>query len=137
MSKASELNELQGHIIGCNHLGINVDNLAKAKYFYGEILALEELQRPEAVAKMFSSAWYLLGNAELHVVEDPNMQQNSSPAGPHFAISSSHFKAITTRLAKTDIDIVFGPGAGLDGIDRLVIKDPAGNVIELIDLPLR
>lgn len=127
----------QGHIIGCNHLGINVDNLTSAKHFYGEILALKELQRPEAVAKMFSSAWYLLGNAELHVVEDPKMVQNSSPAGPHFAISTSNFKAITTRLAKTDIDIVFGPGAGLDGIDRLVIKDPAGNVIELIDLPLR
>lgn len=124
-------------IIGCNHLAICVDDLAKAKSFYGDTLGLEELERPEFVAKNFSSAWYLLGNAELHVVEDAAQTKPGSPAGPHFAVSTDRFTEFVAALADTDTDIVFGPGKGMDGIDRLVVKDPAGNVIEIIDLPLR
>ena len=124
-------------IIGCNHLAICVDDLAKAKTFYGDTLGLEELERPEFVAKNFSSAWYLLGNAELHVVEDAEQTKPGSPAGPHFAVSTDRFADFVAALANTDTDIVFGPGKGLDGIERLVVKDPAGNVIEIIDLPLR
>ncbi len=124
-------------VIGCNHLAINVDDLDKAKYFYAHVLGLEELPRPEFVAKNFASVWYLLGNCELHVVEDKNMIQSGSPTGPHFAVSTNDFNGFTQKLASENIDIVFGPGKGMDDINRLVIKDPAGNVIEIIDLPLR
>jgi catechol 2,3-dioxygenase-like lactoylglutathione lyase family enzyme len=127
----------QGNVIGCNHLAVSVDELEQAKQFYSEVLMLEELERPEFVAKSFSSAWYSLGNCELHVVEDKNMVQSGSPAGPHFAISTDNFAAFSASVAKADITIIFGPGKGLDDIERLVVKDPAGNVIEIIDLPLR
>ena len=40
-------------IIGCNHLAICVDDLAKAKTFYGDTLGLEELERPEFVVAHF------------------------------------------------------------------------------------
>lgn len=126
-----------GKIIGCNHLAVCVDDLDKAKQFYAGVLGLQELERPEFVAKHFSSVWYLLGNAELHVVEDAKQVQSGSPAGPHFAVSTNDFAGFTARVAAADIEIVFGPGKGMDDIERLVVKDPAGNVIEIIDLPLR
>ncbi len=125
-----------GKIIGLQHLAINVRDLDAAKVFYGELLGLPELPRPESVAAQFRSVWYLLGNAELHVVENPDFQPLKSPLGPHFAVACDDFATASKRFAEMGAPIMFGPGKGADGIERIVLKDPTGNVVEVIDLPL-
>lgn len=125
-----------GKIIGLQHLAINVKDLEAARAFYGEVLGLAELPRPAAVAEQFRSLWYLLGNAELHVVENPDFEPLKSPLGPHFAISCDDFSGACERIAALTDDVLFGPAKGMDGIDRLVVRDPTGNIIEIIDLPL-
>lgn len=124
------------NVIGVQHLAINVTDLDAAKTFYGEILQLPELERPAGVAEQFRSVWYLLGNAELHVVENPEFRPLKSPLGPHFAISCADFATASEKLAASEASVVFGPEKGVDGINRIVLKDPTGNIIEVIDLPL-
>ncbi len=125
-----------GKIIGLQHLAINVNDLDAARAFYGEVLGLAELPRPAAVAEQFRSIWYLLGNAELHVVENPDFKPLKSPLGPHFAISCDDFTRVCERIAAQWDDVLFGPAKGMDGIGRLVVRDPTGNMVEVIDLPL-
>ena len=125
-----------GKIIGLQHLAINVTDLDAAKVFYGELLKLPELPRPEGVAAQFRSVWYLLGNAELHVVENPEFKPLKSPLGPHFAVACDDFDSASKRLAESGAEVVFGPATGVDGIARVVLKDPTGNMVEVIDLPL-
>ena len=123
-------------IIGLQHLAINVTNLDEAEHFYGELLGLPVLPRPEAVAAGFRSQWYLLGNAELHVVENHDFEPLKSPLGPHFAIACNDFSSFIEALQDKPVEIVFGPGKGIDDINRMVVKDPTGNIVEIIDLPL-
>ncbi|WP_372749133.1 VOC family protein [Litorivivens sp.] len=125
-----------GIIIGVQHLAINVTDIAAARQFYGDILGLTELPRPSAVAEQFRSIWYLLGNAELHVVENPEFTPLKSPLGPHFAVACDDFTAACQRISALTDAIVFGPARAVDGIERMVVRDPTGNVIEIIDLPL-
>lgn len=126
----------EGKIIGLQHLAINVTDLEAAKTFYGELLGLAELPRPGAVADQFRSIWYLLGNAELHVVENKEFVPLKSPLGPHFAVACDNFSKASERFANSGAEIVFGPATGMDGVDRVVLKDPTGNIVEVIDLAL-
>lgn len=124
------------NVIGVQHLAINVRDLDEAKVFYGEMLQLPELERPAGVAEQFRSVWYLLGNAELHVVENPDFKPLKSPLGPHFAVSCADFAVASERLSASKSSVVYGPAKGVDGINRIVLKDPTGNIVEVIDLPL-
>ncbi|MFK7976408.1 MAG: VOC family protein [Halioglobus sp.] len=127
---------MKGYVAGLHHLAICVHDLPKAKTFYGEMLGLKELPRPDDVAEQFSSAWYLLGNAELHVVENKAFQPLASQPGPHFAVAPDDFEATVERLRSNGIRFAFGPAKGPDGVDRVVVVDPTGNVVEIADLPL-
>jgi catechol 2,3-dioxygenase-like lactoylglutathione lyase family enzyme len=48
-----------------HHVSISVTDLASAKHFYGKILGLCELERPQFD---FPGAWYALGNRQLHLI---------------------------------------------------------------------
>ena len=43
----------EGKIIGVQHLAINVTDLEAARDFYGKLLGLRELPRPDSVAEQF------------------------------------------------------------------------------------
>ena len=45
-----------------NHIAILIKDLAKARNFYGNILGLEEIQRPEY---FIEGLWYKMGDAGL------------------------------------------------------------------------
>ena len=127
---------VKGRVIGIHHLAVCAHDLSKAKVFYGELLGLEELPRPDTVAEQFISAWYLLGNAELHVVENKKFKPLGSQPAPHFAVAPDDFEATVERLQSNGINIVFGPAKGEDGVDRIVAVDPTGNAVEIVNMPL-
>lgn len=47
-------------------MSLTVTDLARAKRFYGDVLGLAELQRPDFD---FAGAWYALGDRQLHLIE--------------------------------------------------------------------
>ena len=50
-------------ITACHHIAVCVHDIDEARHFYGELLALVELERPPEIAKHFRSAWYQIGSA--------------------------------------------------------------------------
>ena len=79
----------RARITGCHHMAVCVHDIDEARRFYGEILALVELERPPEIAKNFRSAWYLLGSSELHVVENRDFEPLQSPLAPHIAVTTN------------------------------------------------
>ena len=124
-------------ITGCHHLAVCVHDIDAARRFYGEILSLEELERPPEIAANFRSAWYRIGASELHVVENQEFQPLDSPLAPHIAVVTNDFEVLTAQIADRGGRFRFGPGPGPDGILRAVIVDPTGNTLEITTAPLR
>ena len=122
---------IEGRITGAHHIAICAHDIGAAREFYGGVLGLEELERPPEIAAKFRSAWYGLGTAELHVVENEAFQPLDSPLGPHLAVTVDDFTKTVERIAGQGARFGFGPGVGPDGVLRAVLSDPTGNVIEI------
>ncbi len=117
-------------------MAICVHDIDGARRFYGDVLSLTELERPPEIAAKFRSAWYRIGAAELHVVENREFQPLDSPLAPHIAVAASDFDALTAQISERGGEFRFGPGPGPDGIRRAVIEDPTGNTVEITAAPL-
>ncbi len=120
-----------GRITGCHHMAVCVHDIDEAKAFYADVLGLVEVERPPEIAKQFRSAWYRVGGAELHVVENADFTPLDSPLGPHIALTTDDFEKTIARMQEAGARFGFGPGKGPDGVLRAVLTDPTGNVFEI------
>jgi extradiol dioxygenase family protein len=123
-------------ITACHHLAICVHDIDEARRFYGEILALDEVERPPEIAARFRSAWYRIGASELHVVENREFRPLDSPLAPHIAVVTNDFEALTAQIAGRGGQFRFGPGTGPDGVLRAILEDSTGNTLEITTAPL-
>lgn len=128
---------MKGPIDACHHVAIVVRDATAAREFYGELLGLEELERPADVAGRFAGAWYRIGALELHVFEQPDYQPPRAEIGPHIALHTADFDATVERLRGRGCRFAFGPGRDTDGTARAILRDPTGNVVEITDAALR
>jgi catechol 2,3-dioxygenase-like lactoylglutathione lyase family enzyme len=96
-----------------------------ARTFYGELLGLEELPKPEAIRGR-GGVWFRAGGQELHIgVEEP-----FSPARKaHPGLVVSDLDAIRARLAEAGHES--DEDAAIGGVRRLFVHDPFGNRLEL------
>jgi len=124
------------HIVGAQHFAICTHDVDEARRFYGEILALQELERPPEIAKHFRSAWFRIGTAELHIVENKDFRPLDSPLSPHLAVTTSDFAQFAADVEARGGRFHFGPGAGPDGVVRAVLTDATGNTVEITEAPL-
>lgn len=111
-----------------NHVALVVDDLERAKDFYGGILGLEELERPPEVRTSTAGAWYALGDRQLHVMVMPDARESS---GRHFAIEINGLDALVERLKRDGYEVEDSFGFG-EFSRRTFTRDPAGNRIELM-----
>ena len=124
-------------IEACHHIGIAVKDFTESRRFYGEVLQLEELPRPEELEKLVRGVWFKLGPTELHLFERAHLVPKGSAVGHHLAFRTVDFEGISKRIAEAGIEFVSPPGMAPDGIRRLFVNDPAGNLIEINDGPLQ
>jgi len=118
-----------------SHISVTVTNLEDAKAFYGGVLGLREIPRPDF---RFPGAWYALdGDLALHItVKDTMPVRSADPRrfdtrDPHFALAVADADETHARLRATSLpfyDFADTP----TGLRQLFIRDPAGNMIELI-----
>lgn len=98
-----------------------------ARRFYGELLGLEELPKPESLAGR-GGVWFRIGEQELHV----GVAQDFRPSRKaHPALSVDDLAALRLRLREAGVetrDDVPLPGVA----DRLHVDDPFGNRLELL-----
>ena len=115
-----------------HHVSINVTDLVRARQFYGTVLGLRELPRPDFD---FDGAWYELGDRQLHLIVHPPTRTLRGTTvidgrDGHFAIRVGDFDATLAELQRYGVPLRERrqnptPWA------KIYVTDPDGNVIEL------
>jgi glyoxylase I family protein len=109
-----------------NHVGIVVRDLEKTKWFYGNALGLQTIERPPFD---FPGHWYQVGKAaQLHLMV---MEEEIPVTMRHIALEVENFQDTVKFLEADGIEIVEGPGKRFDGSDFLFCRDPDGNLVEI------
>ena len=101
---------------------------AAARTFYGEVLGLTELPKPEAM-RARGGMWFQAGPVQLHLGVEPGMRPS---AKAHPALVVTQLDAWIARLADAGCRWQ-DAGDELPGTRRGHTWDPFGNRIELIE----
>ena len=114
-------------ILGIDHVQVAAPAgcEAEARAFYGGLLGLEELEKPELLRQR-GGCWFRAGAAELHVgVEEPFSPARK--AHPGFVVDS--LAELVARLRAEGIAAT--PDETIPGVERAYVADPFGNRLEL------
>ena len=115
---------------GLHHVTLVVGDLEAARAFYGNILGLRTLDRPNYE---FEGAWFTLGTIELHLLL---AEEHLAPSRRHLAIEVDNFDACIASIRSAGVGIAGGPGVRPHNQRSFAFcKDPAGNLIELSGPP--
>jgi catechol 2,3-dioxygenase-like lactoylglutathione lyase family enzyme len=97
---------------------------AEARAFYGELLGLEELPKPEPLAAR-GGCWFRAGEQELHVgVEDPFTPARKA----HPGLVVADLEALAAALGARGIQVAYDDA--IPGARRFYTADPFGNRLE-------
>jgi catechol 2,3-dioxygenase-like lactoylglutathione lyase family enzyme len=114
-----------------HHISFAVRDLARSQHFYQEILGLERIERPDLG---LPGVWYRAGNAEVHLIATPegvdvgSAAPSLTPLANHQAFAVDDYAKTLDFLEAREVEVLrTTPEAG-----QLWIRDPDGNVIELI-----
>lgn len=100
----------------------------EARAFYGGVLALREVGKPEEL-RARGGAWFESGTVKVHLgVETPFSP--AKKAHPAFRVENLEQAIAVLRLN----GLAFRPDIDLPGIRRIYVEDPFGNRIELLEL---
>ncbi|MFZ1990386.1 MAG: VOC family protein [Alphaproteobacteria bacterium] len=99
----------------------------EAKRFYGEVLGLREIEKPQEL-KARGGAWYQLGNAQLHLAIDPGA--NGAGSRRHICLAVNDLEAARAAQKARGLDVIDEP-IQADGLARFFLRDPAGNRVEI------
>jgi glyoxylase I family protein len=116
---------------GLNHVSFPVRDLERAVHFYGEVLGLAMIPRPDLP---FAGAWLGGNGIQVHLIVPPEGAPLGTPP-PSLNPLAGH-----VAFAIDDYDRVVGAlhAAGLETLEagsevgQLWVRDPDGHLIELI-----
>lgn len=113
------------------HTAILVSDLEQAERFYGQVLGLEKVDR---ILK-YPGVWYQLGNIQIHLIVDTNIQPNLQNAekwgrNPHLALAVEDLDATKSELTAQGYEVQLSAS----GRPALFTQDPDGNIIELTEV---
>jgi catechol 2,3-dioxygenase-like lactoylglutathione lyase family enzyme len=99
---------------------------AAARRFYGELLGLAEVEKPEPL-RTRGGIWFQCGEQQLHVGVADDFQP-ARKAHPAFAVPT--YDELLSDLRDAGIEI---EEDSIAGIRRSYVHDPWGNRLELVD----
>ena len=113
-----------------HHVNVTVPRSLEqaAKHFYGVVMGLEEVSKPES-SRGRGGAWYQLGHLQLHLSIEDGLGEN--------CISKRHVCYTVADLAKAEEQF---RNAGVEilpddlptpGWSRFYVRDPGGNRLEI------
>jgi catechol 2,3-dioxygenase-like lactoylglutathione lyase family enzyme len=98
-----------------------------ARNFFGEILGLMEVEKPDELKKR-GGVWFEFGTFQLHIgVEVPFSP--SKKAHPAFVVEN--IEELKRHLSKNEI--TFQEDDNLPGASRIHVNDPFGNRLEFLE----
>ncbi len=116
---------------GAHHVSLTVTDLGAARGFYGEVLGLPEIERPDFG---IPGTWYQAGVVQLHIIgvgEDADigtLPSTATPIANHIAFEIENYDAMKSRLEEFGYPVM---GLGAE-VGQLFTRDPHGNMIEFI-----
>ena len=123
------------NVVAINHVSLLVADTSRALDFYHGLLGLDiDVSRPELD---FPGAWLSVGTGQIHLLELP--ATNAPAALPeyggrdrHVAMNVTDLDAVVAALAAAGISYTLSRS----GRRALFCRDPDGNAIELVELPV-
>jgi catechol 2,3-dioxygenase-like lactoylglutathione lyase family enzyme len=117
------------NVTGLDHVQIAgpVGCEPKARWFFGELLGLTEIEKPEPL-RLRGGVWFAVGAQQLHIgVEEPFSPARK--AHPALSVPRAGIEALATRLAAAGMKVIWDDA--LPDTQRFFTEDPWGNRIEL------
>lgn len=100
---------------------------AAAKDFYGSVLGLHEVPKPES-SRGRGGAWYQLGGVQLHLSLEEGVSNEN--AKRHFCLVVADLDQARQHLERAGIEILPDEQPTF-GWPRFYVRDPGGNRIEI------
>lgn len=98
-----------------------------ARGFFGELLGLWELEKPEPL-RLRGGAWFRVGAQQLHI----GVEHDFAPARKaHPAFAVSDYDELLGRLRAAGVEVT--DDDALPGVRRCYVHDPWGNRLELAE----
>jgi catechol 2,3-dioxygenase-like lactoylglutathione lyase family enzyme len=113
-----------------HHINVTVPKSLEdaAKHFYGVVMALEEIPKPES-SRGRGGAWYRLGQMQLHLsIEEPLAPDSLSKR--HVCYIVGDLAEAEERFQTAGVEI-FRDDLPTPGWSRFYVRDPGGNRIEI------
>jgi catechol 2,3-dioxygenase-like lactoylglutathione lyase family enzyme len=116
-------------IIALQHVNVRVspDTGTASKEFYGTILGLEEVPKPEELRGR-GGAWYQVGPMQLHLSVQNGVENRDSKR--HICFLVRDLEACRAHLEAAGVEI-FPDDLPTKGWPRFYVRDPGGNQIEI------
>ena len=101
----------------------------EARRFFGELLGLEEVEKPEPLRSR-GGAWFALaGGGQLHVGVEESFEP-ARKAHPAFGVPAAELDELAQRLESAGEQVEWDDS--LPGVRRFYTADPWGNRLELL-----
>jgi catechol 2,3-dioxygenase-like lactoylglutathione lyase family enzyme len=116
-------------LVGINHVNVTVPAAFElaAKQFYGDVLGLRQIPKPEGPRKNVG-AWYEIGGVQLHLSIEDSAQNRASDRHVCYQVADIanaklHFQTAGIEVIPDDDPV--------KGWSRFFARDPGGNLIEV------
>jgi catechol 2,3-dioxygenase-like lactoylglutathione lyase family enzyme len=114
-------------LVRVGHVNLSVDDVERARAFYGELLGLPPAPRPADARR--AGCWFALGAVELHLSLEAGADNAASKR--HVALEVEGLEAWRARLVAAGVAIE--EGRAIPGMARFFVRDPAGNRVEIYE----
>ncbi len=116
-------------IIKLHHVNVTVPAAAEAaaKHFYGVVLGLRQIPKPDGPRKNIG-AWYELGGLQLHVSIEDDAQNGTSDR--HVCYGVTDISGAELHFRNSGVEVI-SDGDPVRGSSRFFVRDPGGNLIEV------
>jgi len=117
-------------VLGLDHVQLAAppDCEAAARRFFGEVLGLPELAKPQALSQR-GGVWFALGDQQLHIGVSDQFAP-ARKAHPALRVAPSAIDALADRLRGAGLPVRWDNA--LEDCRRFFTEDPWGNRIELL-----
>jgi catechol 2,3-dioxygenase-like lactoylglutathione lyase family enzyme len=118
-------------IVGLDHAFITIPSGGEddARRFYGKLLGLDEIAKPEGLSES-PGVWFRAGGQELHLGSDEGHEATKRPH-PGFRVESvAALEKLAQRVEAAGVDAKWDER--IEGRKRFYVRDPFGNRVELL-----
>jgi catechol 2,3-dioxygenase-like lactoylglutathione lyase family enzyme len=116
-------------IIQVSHVNVTVPAALEsvAKHFYGVVLGLQEIPKPEGTRQNMG-AWFELGSMQLHLSIEDGVANEISDR--HVCYQVADIAAAELHFREAGVEII-ADGRPVRGQSRFFVRDPGGNMLEI------